>query len=109
MLVFPHKKLPKQQLRLGKGATIQPLLRLIHPSATIRAAFSNDIKGQRLEGCVLKRQEVKLIKGEGRLCVVFTHDDFDDVDLYAAKRYCKVTNEGDPDYFLMVIMLRIVI
>ena len=41
--------------------------------------------------------------------MVFTHDGFDDVDLYAAKRYCKVTNEGDPDYFLMVIMLRIVI
>ena len=101
--------MPKQQLRLGKGTIIQPLLRFIHPSAAIRTVFSNEIKGQRLEGCVVKRQEVKLIKGAARLCVVFTYDDFDDVDLYAAKRYCQVTNEGDPDYFLMVIMLRIVI
>ena len=31
--------------------------------------------------------------------MVFTHDDFDDVDLYTAKRYCQVTNEGDPDFF----------
>ena len=47
----------------------------------------------------MKRQEVKLINRTERLCVVFTHDDFDDVELYAAKRYCQVANEGDPDLF----------
>ena len=50
------------------------------------------------------RQEVKKVSRRDQLSVVIHHDDFktssdDFVELYAVKRYLKVTEEGSPDYF----------
>ena len=90
--------------RLGVGAKTSCLSKFIHPSEHIRNKYPNPIQGHRLEGCVVVRQEVKKVSRRDQLCVVIHHDDFktssdDFVELYAVKRYLKVTEEGSPDYF----------
>ena len=43
----------------GVGATVSCLIKFLHPSELIRNKFPNPVNGQRLDGCITVRQELK--------------------------------------------------
>ena len=88
----------------GVGAIVSALLRFRHPSEHIRNKFLNVVQGQQLENCETIHQEVKKVSWKEQLVLVVHHEDFknpDDsyIELHGVKRYCKVSQEGHPDYF----------
>ena len=79
----------------------------MHPSALIQEKFLNPEKQQRLEGCLLVRQEVKKISHKDQLSLVVTHDDFKDAngnlqELHTIKKLFSIQEEGDPDLFFNI-------
>ena len=95
-------------LQRGKDAIVSILLKYIHPSEHIRAAYPNQGNGQRLDGCRVLRREVKKIRRADQLAIVVRHDAFPDIELYCVERYAKVTTEGPPDYFFDNVMVEAV-
>ena len=93
------RKTMRTNLRRGKDATVSILLKYIHPSEHIRAAYPNQANGQRLDGCTVLRREVKKIRRADQLALVVTHEAFPDIELYCVERYAKVTQEGLADFF----------
>ena len=96
---FTHISTMARTKRLGVGAKISCLSKLLHPSALIRQKYVNPERGHRLENLIVVRLEQKLISRKQQLAVVMTHHGFPDVELHAVKRYCKVTQEGREDLF----------
>ena len=93
-----------QLRRLGVGAKVTCLSKFVHPSQHIRDKYPNPVSGHRLEGCVVVRQELKKVSRRDQLCIVVHHDEFKTADgtiveLHAVKRYWKVVEEGDSDFF----------
>jgi len=87
-------------LHLGEGAAISVLIKYVHPTATVREAQENELHGERLENCRVLRQEMKKIRNRNQLAVIFHHDVFGaGTELYCAKRWAKVTAEGDPSLY----------
>ena len=74
-----------------------------HPNSS--GTSSCPTSGQRLEGCITVRQEVKRINRKDQLSIVIHHDDFKEADketfqeLYAVKKHFTLQAEGDPDFF----------
>ena len=92
----------------GKGATVSCLIKFLHPSQLIRNTYPNPENGQRLEGCLTIRQEVKKIN---QLAIVVKHDDFVGMDkepqeLNAVKKHFSIQVEGDPDFFFNVSLVQ---
>lgn len=86
--------------RLGEGALISVLVKYVHPTSLVLEANVNTLHGERLKNCRVLRQEVKKIRNRNQLAVVFVNDSFaGDNELYCAKRWAKVTEEGDPNLF----------
>ena len=90
--------------RLGVGAKVICLSKFVHPSQHIRDKYPNPVSGHRLEGCVVVRQELKKVSRHDQLCVIVHHNEFKTADstiveLHAVKRYWKVVEEGDSDFF----------
>ena len=81
------------------GAVISVLSKLIHPSQAIRDKYTNPADRHRLSGGIVIRQEVRNINRPDQQTIVFRHNDFDDVELYAIKRFCLVETEGNKDHF----------
>ena len=95
----------------GKGATVSCLIKFLHPSQLIRNTYPNPENGQRLEGCLTIRQEVKKINCKDQLAIVVKHDDFVGMDkepqeLYAVKKHFSIQVEGDPDFFFNVSLVQ---
>ena len=86
---------------MGSGAVISVLLKMVYPSKHIRDKFPNIPDKQRLEGAAILRKEIKSINCQEQEAIVFRHDDFTDVELYATQRFCRIIEEGSPpDYFI---------
>ena len=88
----------------GKGAVVSILIKFMYPSALIREKFPNPENWQKLEGCLVVRQEVKEISRKDQLSLVVTHDDFKDANgnlqqLHAIKKHFSIQQEGDLDLF----------
>ena len=99
-------KMAPQKKTHGKGAVISILIKFVHPLALIQEKFPNPENRQRLEGCLMVRQEVKEISHKDQLSLVVTHDDFKDAngnlqELHAIKKHFSI-QEGDPDLFFDV-------
>ena len=91
----------RKRRTMGSGAVISVLLKMVHPSKHIRDKFPNLPDKQRLEGAVVLRKEVKSINRREQEAIVFRHDDFADVELYASQRFCRILEEGPTvDYFI---------
>ena len=91
----------RKRRTMGSGAVISVLLKMVHPSKHIRDKFPNLPDKQRLEGAVVLRKEIKSINRREQEAIVFRHDDFTDVELYASQRFCRIIEEGSPpDYFV---------
>ena len=88
--------------RIGKDAEVKILARYLHPSEHLQNKYANfeSLKAHlTLDGCKVLRQERKNISKKEQLVVVVSHPDFDGVELYAVKRWFKVTKQGPPDLF----------
>ena len=91
----------RKRRTMGSGAVISVLLKMVHPSKHIRNKFPNLLDKQRLEGAIVLRKELKSINRQEQEAIVFCHDDFTDIDLYASQRFCRIVEEGSPpDYFV---------
>ena len=93
-----------QLRRLGVGAKVTCLSKFVHPSQHICDKYPNPVSVHCLKGCVVVRQELKKVSRCDQLCVVVHHDEFKTADstiveLHAVKRYWKVMEEGDSDFF----------
>ena len=88
----------------GVGATVSCLIKFLHPSELIRNKFPNPVIGQRLDGCITFRQELKKINRKDQLSLIVRHADFVNTDgdpilLHSVKKHFKVDMEGDPDLY----------
>lgn len=81
---------------------MQILARYVHPSAHLRDKYPNfeaQKATQTSSGCKVLRQARKTISRKEHLAVVVSHPDFPGIELYAVKRWFKVTTQGPADYF----------
>ena len=60
----------------GVGATVSCLIKFLHPSELILNKFPNPVNGQRLDGCITVRQELKKINRKDQLSLIVRHADF---------------------------------
>ena len=88
-----------RRYRRGKDATVSVVMRLVHPSASIRRVYPNRGQNDRLEECVVLRQEERVINRKRQRAVVMTHESFPDEELYVVEKYAKVTREGPAEFF----------
>ena len=86
---------------MGVGATIKVIKRFVHPSELIREKYNNPKKGERLEGCLVIGKEEKLVGRRQQTCIVFRHDEFDNMLLHAVERYCSIVTEGPETGFFV--------
>ena len=80
----------RKRRMMGSGVVILVLLKMVHPSKHIRDKFPNLLDKQRLEGSVIIREETKSINRRDQEAIIFCHDDFNDVELYASQRFCRI-------------------
>ena len=87
------------KLRAGVGAVASVMSKFVHPSKSIHNKYPNRPKNHKLQGVVLVEVDAKVVRrGTNEILVfVFTHFDFTDQKLYAAKQYIHVTEEGEQD------------
>ena len=43
----------------------------------------------------------KVVRRKQQMCIIFRHDSFDNVELYAVERYCSITTEGPASGFFI--------
>ena len=103
-VIFAPKMMALQMHRLGVRVKVSCLSRFIHSSQHIRDKYPNPVSADCLEGCITICQEVKNVSRRDQLCIVVWHESFkmnedEYIKLYAVKRYWKVTEEGESDYF----------
>ena len=103
---FFHFVMPPKP-RMGKDARVEILARYLHPSQELRNKFIN-FEAEKatlwLRGCKVIRQEQKIINRKQHLAIVVSHPDFTDVELYAVKRWFKITRQGPPEYFFDAVV-----
>ena len=61
--------------------------------------FLNVTQCERLESLLTVGREIKRVNNKDQRCIVFQHDDFENVTIYCTERYCKVTTEGPPESY----------
>ena len=93
-----------QLRRLGVRAKVICLSKFVHPSQHICDKYPNPVSGHCLERCVVVCQELKKVSRHNQLCIVVHHSEFKTADsiiveLHVVKRYWKVVEEGDSDFF----------
>ena len=90
---------------MGKGAVICCLVSKLHPSYLFNSKFKTLDKHKRLENPTVGHQEeIETGKKKKKLMIVLRHKDYKDEDgeyqvIYAALRFCQISQEGDPDLF----------
>ena len=90
-------KSPK--LRAGVGDVASVMSKFFHPSNPILDKYPTRPKNHKLQGVVLVEVDAKVVRqgANAILFFVFTHSDFTDQKIYAAKRYIHVAEEGEED------------
>jgi hypothetical protein len=100
------RKMSAKKMTMGKGAVVSVLSSRLHPSNLIRTMWINPEKNHRVEDLVVRRQEVKKVNRRDQMTLVMTHEAFQHdgeyIELYAAKRFCIIKKEGDPDFFFTI-------
>ena len=84
----------------GTGAICSALKRFLHPRKDVAGRYPNAVANERLPGLLAIRREEKSVNRAMKLCIVFRHDDFPNIEIYCAERYAAVVTEGSAaDYF----------
>ena len=88
--------MPRQskKLRPGIGAKCSVLLKFLHPVKYINAEFPNIEHNQRLDNLLLMSEKEIRVNRIDQKCYVFRHDDFENIQLHATKRWVKIEVEG---------------
>ena len=89
-------------LRIGVGAKCSILLKRIHPQNVVRQYFPVYAANERLNDCIITRQEPVRRNGRTYVAVFLQHPSLGGeahTTLYTAKRWAVVRSEGDPDRF----------
>ncbi len=71
----------KRKIPLGQGSIGSVIAKNVNLSAQVQSKFPNVNAGRRLEGAVALRLGDFCGRGKQQLCIVFTHNDFPDVEL----------------------------
>ena len=89
----------------GVGAVASVMSKFVQPSRSIRHKYPNRPKNHKLEGVILVEVDAKVVRrgADAILVFVFTHFGFTDKNLYAAKRYIHVTQEGEEDSLFVLV------
>ena len=99
------KTMPRRKLAMGIGANVHVLMRYVHPSKNIRDKHPKPEKGRHMEGCVVTGKCIKLVSRREQTVITFCCDKFDDEELYAVKRYCRIVEECPAETFLAHMIL----
>lgn len=94
------------KFRLGNGAIVSCKASMLHPRKVVREKYTNDYNTRRVHGLVavsLSRKKTDQIE---RVCVILTHPDFPEVELYSTVRMIKVDKEGPAAQMYSDEMLR---
>ena len=82
-------------LRPGVGAVFWVLKKAVHSRKLIADKYPNyNAKFDKLENCIIISQGQGKSSNVQRDVYYFRHDDFPNVELYACRRYCHITEEG---------------
>jgi len=84
---------------MGTGAVVSILSKFVHPSKEVRDKYPVRAPTHRLEGCIVVREAIKTINRREQSSIVFTHDDFPNVALYACSKHLKIVEEGPESAF----------
>ena len=86
------------------GAAASVMSKFFHPSQPIFDNYPNHLNNHNLDGVVLVEEDVKFVRqGADEIRVlVFTHADFQDKQLYAAKKYIHMIQEGTQEILFVL-------
>ena len=93
------KKYGTKKKRNGVGATCVVPLKYLYPAKTIDDKFPNRTRQDKLEGLVVLRKEIVRVNRKEQDCLIFSHENFEGIELHCVKRWAKVLAEGSPDHF----------
>jgi hypothetical protein len=94
--------MPSNWKTLGLDAQCSVLLSFLRPSASIDQRFPNKVAGQRLCDLIAVHMGEVTRNGNKFFACFFKSKSFPDVELYTAKQYVKVVEEGPSDLFFDV-------
>ena len=91
----------KKKLNAGVGAQCSILMKYLHPRKLIQEKIVNAKHSCRLEGLVAVKVDTKTINRKKREVIIFHHDTFPNCEIYCAKKFCIVKEEGaEKDFFM---------
>ena len=88
-----------QQKSLGIGASCTVSIHFLHPKNKIKEVIPNQTASQKLSGLIMQGKEEKIIRKEGKECIVFRHEDFGGQLLWALQHYVSIDEEGPESAF----------
>ena len=82
--------------RAGVGATALCIARFIHPSTLIREKYPNTHQKERMKNLFITSRQVRSIRRGSKATEAYLlhHNDFKNVNFYAASRNMAITEEG---------------
>ena len=86
--------MPIAKLRPGVGAQITILKSRVFPKSIVRNKYGQYDKNERLEGCILLKEGTKRTGKTMKEVYFLRHEDIENIELFACRRYCKITQEG---------------
>ena len=95
---FSISKMSVTSNTIGKDAIVSVLLPILHPLQLVQTTFPSCMNDQRLEGCVILRQEEKKINQKMQTAIIIHHKAFkaggEFVEVNAAKQWFKLQVQG---------------
>jgi Transposase IS4 len=95
--------MPRTKKKMGRGAVVTILARMLHPRRLIQETFPNMNKNKRLGMLIVLRLEEKKIGKKNFECVVVQSDEVmsgdSHIELYAATKHYRVILEGPSDAY----------
>ena len=70
----------KPKKRFGKGAKVTCMIKYLHPSRLISLTLPNTTANHRLDGCIVVRQDSKVVHRKEKLVIIIHHEDFKTID-----------------------------
>eukprot|EP00957_Ditylum_brightwellii_P054508 4130012-Ditylum_brightwellii.AAC.1 len=99
---------PRKQKRAGIGAIGTCAIRFLHPQTPLQKKYHANWRKKRLTGLRIQRREFQVIRpfSPPTWTYICVHDDFPDLELYAAVNNVCITEEGEVDEFFEEVDLR---
>ena len=92
-----RSKPAKKTAGIGAKCTIQA--KYLRPSKIVDEKLSNKTKHTVVENLILLKEERSILRGKEAHVYYFRHEKFENISIFANKRWVKITEEGSPDQF----------